>query len=123
MKCLSPCRSFDFQNHHLCRHAYTGRPIHSKFVSAQAKIQRREDWELLTKDIKRHLALVKYGVYAKGEHYKVTLSIVQKYLTILTCKIYSSKNSSQRGRDLPKKKLKITKENILDMWQKQKPYL
>ena len=81
-----------------CKNAYPGNVKHSDFVSTVEQIAKRQDWDSQTEHIKRHLhqneyqreqwttlqgkvqfffdvTIVKFGNYAKGDHYKVTCKI------------------------------------------------
>ena len=74
----------------------------------------------------------RFGKFANRDDYSVTLKIVQEYLTVIFwvsvsyCQVYYAlfhSHSTANRVNLPNKKLKVTRENILQVWDDHKPAL
>ena len=138
------CRSLDFKNFKSCTNAYRGRIEYSKFQSKKEKNRQRDEYQSKTEHIHLHLRIVKFEKYSEDEEGRllVTAAAVQRYLnqyqkTSMFKKVYElrkmkytlSSMELSDGKDLPqlknkkKKKLKVTRANMLQLWEEHKPDL
>ena len=81
-------------------------------ISTKEKIEKRSAYDDSTQHIRAHLVAAKHEKFADDNDgtFKVTYATVGRYL-------------NQHGRNLPKKKLRITANNMLELWQRHKPQL
>ena len=81
-------------------------------ISTKEKVEKRSAYDDSTQHIRAHLIAAKHERFADDNDgtFKVTYATVGRYL-------------NQHGRNLPKKKLRINADNMLELWQKHKPQL
>ena len=81
-------------------------------ISTKEKVENRSTYDISTQHIRAHLVAAKHERFADDNDgtFKVTYATVGRYL-------------NEHGRNLPKKKLRVNADNMLELWQKHKPQL
>ena len=82
------------------------------FISTKETLAKRSAYDDLTKHIHTHLVAAKHEKYSEDYdgRFKVTYASIGRYL-------------NENGRDFPKKQLRVTAENMLELWDRHKPQL
>ena len=81
-------------------------------ISTKETLAKQMAYDDLTKHIHTHLVVGKHEKYWEDYdgRFKFTYASISRYL-------------NENGRDLPKKQLRVTGENMLELWDGHKPQL
>ena len=118
-----------------CKNSYCKPVAVSEFESLEATIEKQNEYYKDTLYIRAHLEAAQHEYFAKedSKKRKVSFKTVERYLTSVAeqccfrmyeCLPNISNRSNSHGANLPpNKKIKVTGQNLHELWKKHKPVL